>query len=65
MIEVWILVMGIWSAGYSNPVPPMADLASCERVREAFVNNIDRRDSKCVQVFIPAPSDKAYFWMKK
>lgn len=53
MIVVYILVY----FGTINPVPPMADMASCERVRTAMHRP---ENAKCVQVLVPATSRDAY-----
>lgn len=53
MIVVYILVY----VGAMNPVPPMADMASCERVRATMYNP---NSARCVQVLVPATSRDAY-----
>lgn len=59
MIVAYILV---WTALSASPVPPMADMASCERVRAALAS-AGAGDSKtrCVQVTLPSPSREAYY----
>lgn len=53
MIVVYILLY----FGPMNPVPPMADMASCERVRAAVPRP---EQGKCIQVVVPATSRDAY-----
>lgn len=63
VITVYVL---LWFGGLAiNPIPPMADLASCERVRAAAPNNkLIGHESKCVQVLIPSPSFEAWRFMQ-
>lgn len=65
MIKVWILVLAYYSSGVINPIPPMADLASCERVKSTLQSNTLRDGAKCVEVNIPVPSDYAWHWQGK
>jgi len=60
MIVVYILVY--YGLGTLNPVPPMADMASCERARAVFVKR-GATSAECVQVVIPATDSKAYYNM--
>ena len=57
MIVVYLFISSLYSASSLNPIPPMADLASCQRVVAAMERGT------CVQVLIPAPSDKAHWFM--
>lgn len=53
MIVAWIFVS--YFAPYTFS-PLLADQASCEAIKKI-------RTGECVQVLVPAPSDKAYFYM--
>jgi hypothetical protein len=58
MIKVWILLVAL---NGMNPIPPMADQASCEKVRD-YINTAPMpRASKCEAILIPAPSREAWF----
>lgn len=60
-ILVWILV-GFPNYGNTPPttVPPMADLASCERVKKSFNALADGRPLlQCVQVAIPVVKEQS------
>lgn len=60
MIKVWILMFAYLGNGVMNPVPPLADYASCEKARNAIAYEYIKDKAKCVEVNIPAPSEIAW-----
>lgn len=57
MIVVYLFI-AFNVSGSQNPVPPLADMDSCLRVKAAY----DGRGN-CVQALIPAPSNDARWFM--
>lgn len=53
-ILVWILVgFPYYGHNTATVIPPMADLASCERVKQSFERQTNLSALQCVQVAVP------------